>query len=37
MREFLAQKGRIEITTSYLMYWEAVDKMMDNSPLQVCI
>ena len=30
MREFLAQKGRIEITTSYLMYWEAVDKMMDN-------
>ena len=37
MREFLAQKGRIKTTNFDLVYWEDVDKMMDNSSQQLCL
>ena len=34
MRDFLAQKCMVKRTTSVLVDWEAVDKMMDNCPKQ---
>ena len=36
MREFLSQKVRMRIISSDLVDWEAVYKMMDNSPQQFC-
>ena len=37
MIDFMAQKSRIKITTFNFVYWEAVDKMMDNHPQQFCL
>ena len=37
MIELLSHKGRMKMTTFDLVDWEAVEKMMDNSPQQFCL
>ena len=36
-REFLAQKGTMEISIFDFLNWDPVDKIMDNSPQQLCL